>query len=61
MPEFLRLLNQLWGMSRSSCRHSRVGPNPTGDPTMVVCATITTANHLPVSLLSLLSTGATHG
>jgi hypothetical protein len=28
---------------------------------MVVCATITTANHLPVSLLLLLSTGVAHG
>jgi hypothetical protein len=61
MPEFLRILNQLWGMSRNSCFHSLVGLNHAGDPAMVVCATITTANHLPVSLLSLLSTGAAHG
>ena len=61
MPEFLRLLNQLWGMSRNSYCHCLVGLNHTGDPVMVVCATITTANHLPVSLLSLLSTGAAHG
>ncbi len=61
MPEFLRLLNQLRAMSRSSCFHSIVGLNHTGDPAMVVCATITTANRLPVSLLLLLSTGAAHG
>ena len=61
MPEFLRLLNQLRAMSRSSCFHSLVGLNHTGDPAMVVCATITTANHLPVSLLLLLSPGVAHG
>jgi len=61
MPEFLRLLNQLWGMSRNSYCRFLVGLNHTGDPVMVVCATITIANHLPVSLLSLLSTGAAHG
>ena len=61
MPEFLRLLNQLRAMSRSSCFHSIVGLNHTGDPAMVVCATITTANRLPVSLLLLLPTGAAHG
>jgi hypothetical protein len=61
MPEFLRLLNRLRAMSRSSCFHCLVGLNHTGDPAMVVCATITTANRLPVSLLLLLSTGAAHG
>lgn len=61
MPEFLRLLNQLRARTRSNCCHCLVGLNHTGDPAMVVCVTITTANHLPVSLLSLLSTGAAHG
>ena len=61
MTEFLRFLNQLRAMTRSNCCHGLVGLNHTGDPAMVVCATITTANHLPVSLLLLLSTGAAHG
>ncbi len=61
MPEFLRLLNQLRVMARSSCCYCLVGLNHTGDPAMVVISTITTANHLPVSLLLLLHGRATHG
>ena len=61
MTEFLRFLNQLRAMTRSNCCHGLVGLNHTGDPAMVVCATITTANHMPVSLLLRLSTGAAHG
>lgn len=60
MPEFPRLLKLRRAMPRSSCCHCLVGINPTGDPAMVVCATITAANQLSVSLV-LLAGGATHG